>query len=197
RLLRARPRGPLAAAARARGVAPVMLDDVNAAPARAMLAAARPDVIVTCHFDQILGADTIAVAPRGGLNLHPSLLPRHRGPMPCFWAAAEGGDAFGVSIHRLAPRIDAGALVAQRAMAPPAGASVSAVARRLHLAGAALLADALDRIAAGDEGGRELPILPYCPFPDRAALAAAAGRGVRLAGVDDLRAARALGGVAG
>jgi folate-dependent phosphoribosylglycinamide formyltransferase PurN len=196
RLLRARPGGPLAEAARARGLAPTVLDDVNGAAARAALRAARPDVIVTCHFDQILAAETIALAPRGGVNLHPSLLPAHRGPMPCFWAAAEGC-GFGVSVHRLAPRIDAGALLAQSAVAPPAGASVSAAARALHLAGAEMLLDVLDAMAEGREGGRDLPLLPYRPFPDRAALAAAARAGVRLSDREDLRAARALGGVAG
>jgi hypothetical protein len=197
RLLRARPGGPLLDAARARGVVPVQLNEVNGDTARGMIAAARPDVIVTCHFDQILAPEVIAIAPLGGVNLHPSLLPRHRGPMPCFWAAAEGGDAFGVSVHRLVARIDAGALLAQRAFAPAVGSTVSAAARALHLAGVALLTDALDDIAAGREGGRALPLLPYCPFPDRAALAAAARRGVRLTGVADLRAGRALGGVAG
>jgi folate-dependent phosphoribosylglycinamide formyltransferase PurN len=197
RLLRPRPGGPLAAAARARGIAPVVIDDINGAAARAVLQAARPDLVVTCHFDQILAPEAIALAPLGGVNLHPSLLPAHRGPMPCFWSAAEGGARFGVSIHRLAPRIDAGAVLAQRAVAPAPGATVSAAARALHLAGAAMLVETLDAIAAGREGGREVPPLPYCPFPDRAALAAASRRGVRLAGLADLRAARALGGVAG
>jgi folate-dependent phosphoribosylglycinamide formyltransferase PurN len=196
RLLRPRPGGPLAEAARARGVAPIMLDDVNDDRTRGLLAEARPDLIVTCHFDQILTPEVIAIAPRGGVNLHPSLLPLHRGPMPCFWAAAEGQGAFGVSLHRLAARIDAGALLDQRAVAPPSGASVSGAARALHLAGAAMLVTLLDAIAAGREGGRDLPVLAYRPFPDRAALAAAARRGVRLAGMPDLRAARALGGVA-
>jgi folate-dependent phosphoribosylglycinamide formyltransferase PurN len=197
RLLRARPGGPLADAARARGVVPAALGDANSEASRAMIAAARPDLIVTCHFDQILAPEVIAIAPLGGVNLHPSLLPRHRGPMPCFWAAAQGGDGFGVSVHRLAARIDAGALLAQRAVAPPAGASVSAAARVLHQAGAAMLVDVLDGIAQGSEGGRDLPLLPYCPFPDRAALVAAARCGVRLTDGADLRAARALGGVAG
>ncbi|BDG73936.1 formyltransferase family protein [Roseomonas fluvialis] len=196
RLLRARPGGPLMDAARARGVAPVALGDVNGESARAMVAQARPDVIVTCHFDQILVPEVIAIAPCGGVNLHPSLLPRHRGPMPCFWAAAEGGAAYGVSIHRLAARIDAGALLAQRAAAPPAGASVSAAARMLHQVGAAMLVEVLDAMAQGSERGRDLPLLPYCPFPDRSALADAARRGVRLTDAADLRAARALGGVA-
>lgn len=196
RLLRPRRAGPLAAAARARGVAPVRVPDVNAAAVQAAIEAARTDLIVTCHFDQILAPEVLALAPRGGVNLHPSLLPLHRGPMPCFWAAAEGNGAFGVSVHRLVPRIDAGAVLAQRAIAPPAGATVSATARMLHLAGAELLVRAIEDIAAGRDRGREAPVMPYRSFPDRAALAQAARHGVRLAALSDWRAGRALGGVA-
>lgn len=188
--------GPVAAAAKARGLVPAMTADVNGAAAHAMLAALRPDLIVTCHFDQILSAETIALARLGGINLHPSLLPKHRGPMPCFWAAAEGASRFGVTVHRLVPRIDAGAILAQRAVAVPAGASVSTAARLLHDAGVGLLVETIEAIAAGQETAREVVPLPYCPFPGRAALARAARRGVRLAGWADLCAARALGGTA-
>jgi hypothetical protein len=195
RLLGRRGRGPLAAAARARGVPPVAIGDINAF-GRLALEAARPDLIVTCHFDQILSPEVVAVAPLGGINLHPSLLPLHRGPMPCFWAAADGNGDFGVSIHRLAPRIYAGAVLAQRAVAPPPGATVSAAARALHLAGAELLLKVIEDIAAGRDRGQAAPVLPYRGFPDRAALASARRHGVRLTGLGDLRAARALGGVA-
>lgn len=196
RLLRRRGAGPIAAAARARGVAPVRVAEVNAAVTQAAIEAARPDLIVTCHFDQILAPEVLALAPRGGVNLHPSLLPLHRGPMPCFWAAAEGNGSFGVSVHRLVPRIDAGAVLAQRALTPPAGASVAATARMLHLAGAELLVQAIEDIAAGRDRGQEHMVLPYLPFPDRASLNGAARRGVRLAALSDWRAGRALGGVA-
>ena len=197
RLLRRRGQGPLAAAARARGVVPVPIRDINAAATQAALEAARPDLVVTCHFDQILRPEVIALAPRGGVNLHPSLLPLHRGPMPCFWAAAEGNGEFGVSVHRLVPRIDAGAVLAQRAIPMPAGATVSAAARRLHLVGAEMLLHAIEDIATGRDRGRDIPPLPYRPFPDAAAIAAAARRGVRLSDMADWRAGRALGGVAG
>lgn len=186
--------GPVGAAAFARGVPPTRIGSVNGAAVHATLAALRPDLIVTCHFDQILAPETIALARLGGVNLHPSLLPLHRGPMPCFWAAAEGNNEFGVTVHRLAPRIDAGAILAQRAVTPPARASVSAIARLLHRTGAGLLLQAIEDIAAGRDRGVEIPPLPYRGWPDRAALAAARKRGVRLAGWGDLRAARALGG---
>ena len=186
--------GPVGAAAFARGVPPTTVAAVNSAATQGMLAALRPDLIVTCHFDQILAAETIATARLGGINLHPSLLPLHRGPMPCFWAAADGNNEFGVTIHRLAPRIDAGAILAQRAIAPPAGASVSGAARALHLEGAALLLQVIEEIAAGRDRGVEAPLLPYRGFPTRDDLTMAAKRGVRLSGWGDFRAARRLGG---
>lgn len=196
RLMRARGTGPLAAAARARGVTPTPIADINGAFAQAAIEAARPDVIAICHFDQILAPEVLALAPRGGVNLHPSLLPLHRGPMPCFWAAAEGGGDFGVSVHRLVPRIDAGAVIAQRRVPVPAGATVSAAARLLHQAGAEMLLQALEDIATGRDRGRDSPPMPYRSFPDGAAIAAARRKGVRLAGLADWRAGRALGGVA-
>ncbi|MBR0674368.1 formyltransferase family protein [Neoroseomonas soli] len=196
RLLRARGTGPLAAAAAARGLRATVVPDINEGHVHLALEASRPDLIVTCHFDQILSPATIALATRGGVNLHPSLLPLHRGPMPCFWAAADGNGEFGVTVHRLVPRIDAGAILAQRAVTPPPHATVSATARALHMAGAEMLLRVIEDIAAERERGREAPTMPYRSFPDRAALATAARNGVRLTGFGDLRAARRLGGVA-
>jgi hypothetical protein len=54
----------------------------------------------------------------------------------------------------------------------------------------------IEEIEAGRDTGRDVPVMPYRPFPDRAAIAAAAGRGVHLTGLADFRVARALGGVA-
>lgn len=196
RLLRRHGGGPVAAAARARGIAPQPVADVNGATAQGMLAAARPDLIVTCHFDQILKPETIALAPRGGINLHPSLLPRHRGPIPCFWAALDGDALVGTSVHRLTPRIDAGAVLAQTRMEASPDMTVSTMARVLHLAGAEAMNETIAAIAEGRERGMALPPLPYRSFPDADALARAARLGVRLCGIDDWRAARALGGVA-
>jgi len=194
RLMRGDGVGPVGAAAFARGVPPTIVASVNGATIQGMLAALKPDLIVTCHFDQILAPETIALARLGGINLHPSLLPLHRGPMPCFWAAADGNGEFGVTVHRLAPRIDAGAILAQRAVTPPKDATVSGMARALHRAGAELLLEVIEEIAEGRDRGVEVPTLPYRPFPARQDLAAAAKRGVRLTGWSDFRAARALDG---
>jgi folate-dependent phosphoribosylglycinamide formyltransferase PurN len=181
--------GSLAALCAEAGVPMVTVADVNGPALHEALRAARPDLIVSFHFDQIFSGETLALAPRGGINVHPSLLPNHRGPMPAFWALLDGAPT-GVTVHRLAPRIDAGAILAQRAVRVPAGASVSTAARLLHEAGAALAAEVVDHIAAGSEPGKPASEpLPYRPFPPASALSGAARRGLRLVRMADLRAA--------
>jgi methionyl-tRNA formyltransferase len=174
-------------AAAATGAGCVTVRDVNGPDFAAALAASGAELAVTLHFDQILAAGTIARLPLGGINLHPALLPRHRGPVPAFWALAEGGGETGVSLHRLAPRIDAGDLLGQARVALPAGISALEAARRLHLAGLGLFPPVIEALVAGREpAATALPLLPYCPFPDRAALRGAARRGVRLTRVADI-----------
>nr|WP_255575462.1 formyltransferase family protein [Caldovatus aquaticus] len=170
----------------------VTVEDVNGPRFHAALREARPDLIVTFHFDQILSAETIALAPRGGINVHPSLLPRHRGPMPVFWALQEEPPALGVTVHRLVPRIDAGPVLAQRPMPLPAGLSVAGAARALHALGAGLASEVLARIEAGTAEETATAPLAYCPFPSAAALRAARRRGLRLVDAADWRAARAV-----
>lgn len=159
----ARRRGRLSDLARAHGIPALPMRDVNAmAPA---ILAARPDVILSFHFDQIFTAATLALAPWGGINVHPSLLPRHRGPIPTFYALAEG--ATGVSVHVLAPRIDAGGMLAQAAVPLPPGLSVGGAARALHLAALPLVEQALAMLPAAPAPA---PLLPYCPWPSAATL---------------------------
>ena len=179
----------LARFAAERGIPLHEVRDVNGPETAAALRAARPDLILSCHFDQIFAAGTLALAPRGGINLHPALLPRHRGPVPTIWALAEETVRFGVTVHRLVPRIDAGGILGQREVALPAGTTASAAARALHLAGVPLLAEVLAALEAGTAVETAPGLLPYCPFPPPALLRAIAARGRRLVDAADLRAA--------
>lgn len=156
---------------------------------------ARPDLILSFHFDQIFTAATLALAPRGGINLHPSLLPRHRGPVPTVWALAEETPCFGVTVHRLVTRIDAGAILGQRAVDLPPAITASAAERELFAAGVPLLAEVLAALASGCAVEREVAPLPYCPFPPPALLRGLAARGRRLVDAADLRAAWQTHGV--
>lgn len=184
--------GWLARDAAARGVPLLDLPAMNDAAAHAAIRAARPDLILTLHCDQILSAATIALARLGGINLHPSLLPAQRGPVPTIHALAEAAPRFGVTVHRLVPRIDAGAILAQRAVALPAATTASAAARALHRAGVPMLEEVIAALASGTAAERAAALLPYCPFPSPALLRDLARRGRRLVDAADLRAVLAV-----
>ena len=184
---------PLKDLCRNLGIPTLKVDDVNGPEVAASFAAHAPDLIVTFHFDQILSGPTLLLAPLGGLNIHPGLLPRHRGPVPTIHALAEDEPAFGVSVHRLAVTIDAGAILAQRAVPLPKDTTATRAAILLHEVGRDLLEGVLTEMSEGTLGpGETPPVLPYCPFPDRALLADLRRRGRRLTDRRDLNEALTL-----
>jgi methionyl-tRNA formyltransferase len=88
----------------------------------------------------------------GVINMHPSLLPRYRGPNPIGWAVRNGDPELGFTIHRMDASFDTGALLAQ-ATAPLEGVQQpdEVFALMFELAGT-LLPQALARVEAGDPG---------------------------------------------
>jgi methionyl-tRNA formyltransferase len=187
---------PLQTLCRRLGIPTLTVDDVNGPDVARSLREAAPDLIVTYHFDQILRPETIGLARLGGINGHPGLLPRHRGPVPTIHALAEGPGSFGMTLHRLAAAIDTGAILAQEAVPLPAGTTATRASVALHAHGRGLLDGLLDTVARTGAlpEGRSVAVLPYCPFPDRAMLAALRRRGLRLTDRRDLRDALALSG---
>ncbi|ACL56932.1 formyltransferase family protein [Methylobacterium nodulans] len=176
------------------GLPHAVIEDVNAPGTAALLAEHRADLIVSFHFDQIFAAATLAAVPLGGINLHPSLLPRFRGPVPTFHALLDETPTFGVTVHRLAPAIDAGGILAQEAVTLPGDVTASRAAMQLHEAGRPLLDRVLAEVRRDGRipAGRALPLLPYCGFPTRAQLRDLKRRGRRLVDARDLGEALSL-----
>ncbi|QRE74141.1 formyltransferase family protein [Methylobacterium aquaticum] len=185
---------PLRTLCRRLGLPHATITDVNGPETTGLLREHGAELILSFHFDQIFDAATLAAAPKGGLNVHPSLLPRHRGPVPTLHALLEDKPDFGVTVHRLAPAIDAGGILAQAPVALPEGVTASRAAILLHEAGRPLLEGVLaeaERAGALPEG-RSVPVLPYCGFPTPAQLRNLKRRGRRLVDAGDLREALSL-----
>jgi methionyl-tRNA formyltransferase len=89
-----------------------LLPRVESAATLAHVRAASPDLVVSWFWTTLLPEPILALAPSVGV--HPSLLPRHRGPDPCFWAIASGDTVTGVTAHRLAAQYDTGDILARR-----------------------------------------------------------------------------------
>jgi methionyl-tRNA formyltransferase len=100
--------------ARRHGIPVLLPEDVNAPAFVATLRDLRPDMIFSFYFRDLLCDEILAIPPRGGLNLHGSLLPHYRGRAPVNWALVNGETETGVTLHYMVRRADAGDVVAQR-----------------------------------------------------------------------------------
>ena len=79
-----------------------------------LLASVEPDLVVCMGFPWKIPPDALAVPRLGWLNGHPSLLPRHRGPLPIAWAIREGDEEIGITFHLMDAELDTGPILAQR-----------------------------------------------------------------------------------
>lgn len=77
------------------------------------------DLFVVVVYGQILPQKLLDIPPKGCINTHPSLLPRHRGPTPIQWAILSGDTETGVTIQKMARKVDSGAILAQVKTALP------------------------------------------------------------------------------
>ena len=127
-----------------------MVDEVdNEAFARDMIELAG-DVAIVATFPKRLPVAVLGRLPHGAFNVHPSLLPAYRGPSPEFWALRNGDPETGVSIHELAERFDAGAVVARSRVAIDEADTGGSLDDKLSRAAAALVLEFLTRLRAGE-----------------------------------------------
>jgi methionyl-tRNA formyltransferase len=115
----------------------------------AALAAAAPDLLVSWFWTRKLPARWIGAAPLGAIGVHPSLLPRHRGPNPFFHAIDAGDVETGVSVHRLTERYDDGDVLARLTL-PIGDRDAWQLARALDRPSLRALRATVARFARGD-----------------------------------------------
>ncbi len=72
----------------------------------------RPDVIVVMAFGQILPQSVLDLPKHGAVNIHASILPRHRGAAPIQWAILEGDHETGVTLMKMDAGLDTGDIIA-------------------------------------------------------------------------------------
>ena len=120
-----------------------------------LLASVEPDLVVCMGFPWKIPPDALAVPRLGWLNGHPSLLPRHRGPLPVAWAIREGEDEIGITFHLMDAELDTGPILAQRGfplgeLEPP-----DLFYPRFGLVIGEVLAEALAALDAGESGAAQ------------------------------------------
>ena len=117
--------------------------------ALAQLAAWSPDLIVVVAFGQILKPAVLDLPPQGCVNVHASLLPRHRGAAPIPAALLAGDAETGVTIMRMDVGLDTGPVLAQRVEPIQPDDTTRTLTDRLARMGAELLIEILPDYLAG------------------------------------------------
>jgi methionyl-tRNA formyltransferase len=113
------------------------------------LAGLQPDAIVVAAYGRLLPQSVLDVPRFGCVNIHPSLLPRHRGPSPVAAAILAGEEVTGVSIMLMDKGMDTGPVLAQRQWPLSAEDTTETLTDRLAEAGAELLMETLPSWLAG------------------------------------------------
>ncbi len=120
------------------------------------LLALDPDLVVLADYGQIVPRELLETR-FGALNLHPSLLPRHRGATPIPGAILAGDDETGVTLIRMDEGIDTGPIIASERSTLAGDETAPAIEARLAIAASGMLARALDPWLDGKLRARPQP----------------------------------------
>ena len=148
---------PVALAAEAAGIPVLTPASLRRDDALEALRALGPDLIVLADYGRLIPAALLALPFHGALNLHPSLLPRHRGAAPVAAAVLAGDAETGVTLMRMDEGLDTGPILAQRSMPLAGDETTPELEDRLARLAADLLEDALPDWLAGRIGARPQP----------------------------------------
>ena len=114
-----------------------------------VLADLRPDAVAVVAYGRLLPREVLDIPPLGCVNVHASLLPRHRGASPIAHAIWAGDGETGVCTMRMEEGLDTGPVYLRRAIAVPPGATTGSLTPVLASLGADLLVETLAGLATG------------------------------------------------
>ena len=143
-------RGEVALLADERGVPVLQPESTRGGGFAASLRELSPDVLVVASYGEILDEEVLSVPALAPLNVHASLLPRHRGSSPIQAAILAGDDTTGVSVQRMVLALDAGDVLLERETSISPEETAGELHDRLALLAGEAAVSALDVLAAGE-----------------------------------------------
>lgn len=126
---------------------PILKPEKLDACVRGQTAALHADILVSFAYGKIFGPQFLTLFPLGGINVHPSLLPRFRGPAPIPAAILNRDSVTGITIQKLAAEMDSGDILVQEALPLNGQETTASLSLIMAQKAAQLLPDALRGIA--------------------------------------------------
>ena len=114
-----------------------------------MLKSCAPDLCVTAAFGQLLSQEILDIPPLGTVNVHSSLLPKHRGSAPINWSVIMGDQVTGVTTMFTDKGMDTGDILLMKETPIGAKENAGELSDRLAVMGAELLVETIRALEAG------------------------------------------------
>ncbi len=141
---------PVKALAQEHGLAVLQPVSLRRPAAQEAIRRLAPDLGIVAAYGKLLPPEVLAIPPYGYLNVHPSCLPRWRGPWPVGAAILAGDDETGVSIMKLDEGMDTGPVLARRREPIRPDDTTGTLEQRLAAIGAELLVEVIPPYLRGD-----------------------------------------------
>jgi methionyl-tRNA formyltransferase len=133
------------------GKMPILAFEKLGPEARQAVAALEPDILVSYAYGKIFGPRFLDLFPKGGINVHPSLLPKYRGPAPIPYAILNRESETGICVQRLALQMDSGELLGVERIRLLGLENAEDLTETAAIVGADLLSRVLQEISEGKE----------------------------------------------
>ncbi len=140
---------PVKIAAQQLGLTVFQPEKLNEPESLKVIAEARPDVLVVVAYGRILKEQCLALPPKGCINVHPSLLPKYRGPAPIQHAILNGDEVTGVTTMFMDVGMDTGDIILQREVPISPDDTAGTLSEKLSKVAAELLVETLDLLEQG------------------------------------------------
>jgi methionyl-tRNA formyltransferase len=184
---RSRQQLSVAEVAREHGVPVIESSDVNRPETSHWIEALSPSLIASVYLNQRIGRDLLRLPGCRTINIHPALLPRHRGLFPYFWVLADSETETGVTVHYVEEKFDTGAILVQERLAVTPADTIQSLSYRSAQVGGPLLVRAVDAVAAGAPGvPQSAPDASYHSWPTHAAYVRFRRAGRKFGGIREL-----------
>lgn len=107
----------------------------------------KPGLFVVVSFGLIFPKWALNLPSTGSINIHPSLLPKHRGPSPMQWAILKGDEKTGITVMKMVEKMDSGNIIYQEDSAIDKDENIIALSERLSGRAGIVLPEIIDRIS--------------------------------------------------
>jgi len=158
---------PIRELAEKRGIPVRIFDSFRSGAALEELRSFAPDFFVVVSFGKIFPKDALAIAKKGNINLHASLLPAYRGASPINHAILNGALFSGITTMEMTEALDSGPMYLQKLVPVGSMENAGELSARLAIEGAQVVIETLSRIcreglrpiAQPAEGASKAPLL--------------------------------------